>query len=454
MNCSFRCFLVPMLLPTAWIVGGVGCSSDGSNRAAAPAAPDTSSRGGAGNAVAAGAGQAGAAGGPAGGGRTATGGTAAVGGSGTAAVGGSGTAAVGGSGTAAVGGSGGSAQGGANGGHAGAAAGRSSGGASTNGGASVAQSGGGSGGGGGVAAGGAADASLCPPGITRTVRVAKDGSGQFSTVQAAIDSIPDGSSEHVRMDLAAGTYTEKLTIASRSNLCLVGDGATRTILSYDDSNGKVGSTSGSASVMVSADDFSAANLTIQNTFGPGSQAVALRVTGQRQQFLDCRFVGYQDTLYLHQGTQYFRNCYVQGNTDYVFGGATSVLENCELRNVEGGSAVAAPNTDIGTAHGIVFLGGSFTAAASVRANSVGLGRPWGADGAAAYLRVTLGAHVIAEGFVPMSDNQPENARFHEYGSEGIGANAARRQGYQLTDSEASGYTVSNVLGAWRPSYSE
>ena len=138
----------------------------------------------------------------------------------------------------------------------------------------------------------------------------------------------------------------------------------------------------------------------------------------------------------------------------MFGGATAVLDNCELRNVEGGSAVAAPNTDIGSAHGIVFLGGSFTAVASVRANSVGLGRPWGADGAAAYLRVTLGAHVIAEGFVPMSDNQPQNARFGEYESEGPGANAARRQSYQLTDSEASGYALSNVLGAWRPSYSE
>ncbi|MDQ2646154.1 MAG: pectinesterase family protein [Myxococcota bacterium] len=263
-----------------------------------------------------------------------------------------------------------------------------------------------------------------------------------------------GSSERVRIDLKAGTYEEKLTIASRSNLCLVGEGASTTILTYADSNMAVGSTSGSASVLVSANDFSAANLTFQNTHGPGSQAVALRTTGERQQFLNCRFVGYQDTLYTHQGSQYFKNCYVQGNTDYVFGGATAVLENCEVRNVEGGSAVAAPNTDPARGYGIVFLGGKFTAASGVRAGSVGLGRPWGADGAAAYLRVELGAHIIAAGFVPMSGNQPENARFHEYQSTGAGAGTSNRSGYQMSSTEAAKYTVASVLSGWTPSYSQ
>ena len=191
----------------------------------------------------------------------------------------------------------------------------------------------------GATGGAGGSSALCPPGITQTITVAKDGSGQFTTVQAAVNSIASGSSAHIRIDIKAGTYTEKLTIASRTNLCLVGAGATTTILSYGDSSATVGSTSGSVSVLISANDFSAANLTIQNSYGSGSQAVALRTTGQRQQFLNCRFVGYQDTLYTHSGTQYFRNCYVQGNTDYVFGGATAVLENCEVRNVEGGSAV-------------------------------------------------------------------------------------------------------------------
>ena len=316
---------------------------------------------------------------------------------------------------------------------------------------------GGKGTGGAVATGGTTvggDPALCPAGITQTISVAKDGSGQFTTVQAAVNSIASGSSAHIRVDIKAGTYTEKLTIASRTNLCLVGADATSTILTYGDSNASTGGTSSSASVYISANDFSAANLTFQNSYGSGSQAVALRTTGQRQQFLNCRFVGYQDTLYTHSGTQYFRNCYVQGNTDYVFGGATAVLENCEARNVEGGSAVAAPNTDISTTYGIVFLGGKFTAVSAVKSNSVALGRPWGADGAAAYLRVDLGTHILAAGFVAMSGNQPQDARFHEYQSTGSGANTSSRSSYQLSASQAASYSVANILAPWTPSYSQ
>jgi len=352
-------------------------------------------------------------------------------------------------GSAAMGGSGGANAGGlaATGGKAG------SGGATATSGATG--SGGSPGSGGAAGAGGSGVGStLCPSGITQTITVAKDGSGQFTTVQAAVNSITSGSSTHIRIDIKAGTYTEKLTIASRTNLCLVGAGNTSTILSYGDSNASVGSTSGSASVLISANDFSAANLAIQNTYGSGSQAVALRTTGQRQQFLDCRFVGYQDTLYTHSGMQYFRNCYVQGNTDYVFGGATAVFQDCEARNVEGGSAVTAPNTDIGTAYGIVFFGGQFTAVSSVKSGSVALGRPWGADGFAAFLNVNLAAHINPAGFVDMSGNQPQNARFHEYKSTGAGASASSRSSYQLGDSDAAKYTLANILAGWTPSYSQ
>jgi pectin methylesterase-like acyl-CoA thioesterase len=295
---------------------------------------------------------------------------------------------------------------------------------------------------------------VCPAGITQTIIVAKDGSGQFTTVQAAVNSIASGSAAHIRIDIKAGTYTEKITIASRTNLCMVGASTTTTILSYGDNNAAVGSTSGTASVFVSANDFSAANLTIQNTFGSGSQAVALRTTGLRQQYLNCRFVGYQDTLYTHQGSQYFKNCYVQGNTDYVFGGATAVLDNCEVRNVEGGTAVSAPNTDVGTAYGIVFLGGKFTAVSSIKASSVALGRPWGVNGFAAYLHVDLGPHILPAGFVEMSGNQPQNARFHEYQSTGSASNTSSRSSYQLNAGEAANYTIAKIFGGWTPTYSQ
>lgn len=325
-----------------------------------------------------------------------------------------------------------------------ATGGRSSSGASTGGSATAA---------GGTTGGNTARSNLCPAGVTRTISVAKDGGAEYITVQSAVDSIANNSSAAIRIDIKAGTYTEKLTIANRSNLCLVGEDANTTILTYGDSNGTVGSTSGSASVHVSANDFSAARLTFRNSYGAGSQAVALRTTGQRQQFLDCRLVGYQDTLYVHSGTQYFRNCYVQGNTDYVFGGATAVLQDCEVRNVQKGSAVAAPNTASSTAYGIVFLGGHFSAEPGI--SNVALARPWGADGAAAFLDATLDGHISAAGFTIMSGNDPVNARFSEYRSTGSGANAPARSGYQLTAADAAKYTIASIYGgAWTPSYSQ
>ncbi len=409
------------------------------------------------------AGVGGATGGVAGGGQSGTTGGAGVAGSlgaGTSGAGAAGAGAAGESGSSGTSGAGGVAAGGAG----GAGTSGASGAGSSAGGTAGSMGGGGLGAGGAGGSSGTAGSSgsagaagsgsaLCPPGITQTITVAKSG-GQFSTVQAAIDSISSGSSTHIRIDIRAGTYREKITIASRSNLCLVGENVMLTVLTYDDDNAKVGSTSGTASVYVSADDFSAANLTIENSFGSGSQAVALRTNGDRQQFLGCRFVGYQDTLYTHHGLQYFRDCYVQGNTDYVFGGATAILQNCEVRNVEGGSAVAAPNTDVSLPYGIVFLGGNFTAVSSVKANSVALGRPWGADGAGAYLNVNLGTHIASAGFVPMSSNDPANARFREYQSTGPGANASAHSGYQMSSSEAGNYTIQKVLGGWTPSYSQ
>jgi pectinesterase len=129
-----------------------------------------------------------------------------------------------------------------------------------------------------------------------------------------------------------------------------------------------------------------------------------------------------------------------------------VLQDCEARNVEGGSAVTAPNTDIATAYGIVFLGGQFTAVSSVKSGSVALGRPWGADGFAAFLKVNLGSHISSAGFTSMSGNDPQNARFHEYQSTGSGASS--RSSYQLSASQAASYTLATILKGWTPSHSQ
>jgi len=284
----------------------------------------------------------------------------------------------------------------------------------------------------------------------RVVTVARDGSGEFKSVQAAINAVAGPALIHIK----PGKYKEQLTIDKARNLTLCGDDPKTTILTFDRNVKNGGSLADNASVRVSANDFSAANLTFENSSPLGvGQAVALVASGQHQQFVNCRFVSYQDTLYTKSGTQYFRDSFIQGNTDFVFGAASAVFENCQIHSASQGSAVTAPSTEPGTAYGLVFLGGRLTAASGVPARSVALGRPWRPNGAAAFLNVSLGGHIRPEGWVEMSGNPVRGARFSEYRSTGSGANpGARASGTrQLSDSEAKRYTVSNVLG-WTPSY--
>ena len=295
------------------------------------------------------------------------------------------------------------------------------------------------------------------------VTVAQDGSGQYSTVQAAVRSISSSNTTPTQIRIAPGTYHEKLSI-DRPHLTLCGQtGRTsETILTYGDNantpdgNGGTIGTSGSASTNISASDVSAQNLTFENSTPlGGSQAVALRVTGSRVQFRNCRFLSYQDTLYVHSGSQYFRDCYVAGNVDFIFGAATAVFDGCTIHNASGGTAVTAPSTEQATPFGLVFLGGELTASESVRSGSVALGRNWRPYGAATYLGTTLGEHISAVGWVQMGDNTLDTARFSEYQTTGPGANPGARapQSHQLSDAEAAAYTVQNVFGTWTPSFS-
>jgi pectinesterase len=310
--------------------------------------------------------------------------------------------------------------------------------------------------GGTAATGGASSTTsdVCP-GATQTITVASNGSGQYTTVQAAINSISSGNSKLVEVYVKAGTYQEQVTI-SKPYVCLVGESATSTIITNTAGTNIVSG----GTVLLTGNDFSAANITFQNSASNGSgQAVALMAKGSRQQFLNCRFVSYQDTLYTNTGTQYFRDCYIQGDTDYIFGDATAVFENCTMNNVAEGTAVTAPRTPQGTTYGLVFLGGSLTAnptTSTVRSNHVYLGRPWGPYGAVAFLNVAMGSHINADGWTTMSGNDLSQVRFYEYKSTGAGANPtnATRASRQLSDTQAANYTVKNVLNPWVPGYSQ
>ncbi|AUX29592.1 pectinesterase [Sorangium cellulosum] len=321
--------------------------------------------------------------------------------------------------------------------------------------------GGGSGAGGSGGGGGASDCNSVTGGPL--VEVNRDGSGDFTSVQAAINSVARSNTTPTVIRIAPGTYAEKLVV-DRPHLTLCGQAgrAETTVLTYGDSastsNGAGGTlgTSGSFSVNISASDVSVENITFANSTGPGIQAVALLVSGSRVQFRRCRALGHQDTLYVKNGTQYFRDCYIEGSVDFIFGGATAVFEDCTMHNAAGGSAITAPSTDESIPFGIVFLGGRATAAGSVRSGSVALGRNWRPYGATVYLGTELGAHIAPQGWVRMGDNTLATARFAEYMTTGPGAKPSERapESRQLGAAEAARYTVEGMLAPWRPTFAD
>jgi pectin methylesterase-like acyl-CoA thioesterase len=285
--------------------------------------------------------------------------------------------------------------------------------------------------------------------------VAADGSGQFLTVQAAVDSIPKDSTFPVEIDIKPGTYKQKLNIV-RDSLSLIGDDPSTTVLTFDQTAADAGGTTYSASVTVVSDDFTAQNVTFENSAPLGStQAVALYTSGDRQQFQNCRFTSYQDTIYLKNGSAYFKSCYVAGDNDYIMGASTAVFDGCTIHNASGGVAITFPNTDVSAPYGFVFLGGTLTADSSVDTDSIALGRPWGPYGSTIFVDTELGSHILAKGWVASSDTDLSHARFAEYKSQGPGADPTMRapESRQLTDAEATALTLPTIFGGWIPSLS-
>jgi pectinesterase len=295
-------------------------------------------------------------------------------------------------------------------------------------------------------------------GVSQTrIIVATDGTGDFRSVQAAVSSIAPGTTTPVEIDVRPGTYAEKVTVIDRPFISLVGADPLTTIIAYALDAADAGGTGKSAIVSIESSDFSAQNITFQNTTPiSGAQAVALYANSVRQQFYNCRFLSYQDTIYVDSGSQYFKDCYVQGDDDYVLGSATAVFQDCTVYQAALGAAVVAPSTPSATPYGIVFLGGALTAAPGVEVGVVALGRPWGPFGSATYVGTSLGPHISAVGWIPMGTNDLTYARFAEYQTTGPGAGDSMRAGdsRQLTSTEAASLTLSNIFGAWTPSFSQ
>jgi len=289
--------------------------------------------------------------------------------------------------------------------------------------------------------------------------VAADGSGQFRTVQAAIEAAPSQSDKPVIIQLRPGTYHEKVTVpALKTHLVLRGTDAASTVITYSDHVGMPGiTTPSSTSVLVQANDFTAENVTFENAAGyTAGQAVALNVEGDRASFWHCRLVGNQDVLLLATGgsRQYYRDCYVEGTTDFIFGASTGVFDHCVIKSKKN-SFVTAASTPAGQAYGLVFLDCQLMADTTL-AKKVYLGRPWRPQAQVVYLRCELGGHIAPVGWDNWKNADNEKTAYYaEYKSTGPGARPAARVGWahQLTAKEAKKYTLKQIFGgkeAWEP----
>ncbi len=288
--------------------------------------------------------------------------------------------------------------------------------------------------------------------------VAKDGTGDFTLVQDAINAIPDFRKATTRILIRNGIYKEKLTLPpSKTNVTLVGEDNQKTIITYDDFAsrknrfGEEIGTTGSTTFFVFGDGFTAENITFENASGPVGQAVAVRVDGDRVSFLNCRFLGFQDTLYPHgeRSRQYYKNCYIEGTVDFIFGWSTAYFEDCTIYCKKGGGYITAASTLEETQHGFVFVNCKITGDADV--NSFYLGRPWRAHAKTVFINCFLDRQIKPEGWHNWNKPDAEKtAFFAEYNSTGPGANASKRAVWskQLTSAEAAEFTRSKVLGDW------
>jgi pectinesterase len=292
------------------------------------------------------------------------------------------------------------------------------------------------------------------------VTVAADGSAQFKTIQEAVMSVPSGSpAAPVIIRIKPGVYREVIYIQHEKRYFrLVGEDAATTIISFNLHANMVGldgrpiGTFRTPTVTVDADDFEAERLTFENSAGPVGQALALRLDSDRAIFRECRFLGWQDTLFLNRGRVYFDRCYIAGHVDFIFGAAAAYFDDCQIHVLRDGY-IAAASTQVDQLYGFVFRRARITGEPGVKTY---LGRPWRDFSATMFLESEMSSVVRPEGW--QNWNLPareKTARYGEFGSRGDGAAPDSRVPWarRMSAAEARALTPQAVLGGsdgWNP----
>ena len=284
--------------------------------------------------------------------------------------------------------------------------------------------------------------------------VATDGSGTVRTISEAIERVPINNSKRFVIAIKPGLYREQVRIpANKPFISFIGTDAAKTVLTFSISNKEAGSTSAAYATYIGGHDFYAENITFENSFGAGSQAVAVLTESDRAMFKKCRFLGFQDTLYAKNGRQLFVDCYIEGHVDFIFGQAAAVFENCDIHSKGDGYLTAPMRFLVDEPAGFVFNKCHLTGE-NIKAG-VYLGRPWRDFGRTVFLATEMGEHIRPEGWHHWLPEREKTAYLAEYKSTGKGANVAGRVkwSHQLTDAEAAAFSTETFLkgkDGWNP----
>jgi pectinesterase len=305
-----------------------------------------------------------------------------------------------------------------------------------------------------------------PAAAATTITVAADGSGNYTTIQAALAKAVSGDTISVK----AGTYHGQVSIpAGKSGITIKGATGTATdvVITGNTPQGSSGA-SGSATVLNLAANTSITGLTIANTYGSGVQALALYAGGDRQVYRNVRLLGYQDTFLSWGGTgskqvrQYIYKSYIEGAVDFIYGNGAVVIDSTTIKSLDRGSSnngyITAAATNATNTYGILITRSTLSGPSA--AQTVALGRCWHAGGAADAIGQvlvrdsSLGGHIRQAGaWQDMSGFSWKTCRFTEYNNSGAGATQGTSDRPQMSATNAAKYTSQKYLAGsdgWNP----
>ncbi|MGQ8366749.1 pectinesterase family protein [Glaciecola sp. 1036] len=289
--------------------------------------------------------------------------------------------------------------------------------------------------------------------------VAKDGTGDYQTIQDAINATKTFPWHDITIKVKNGVYNEKVNLyAWNTRVKLVGESRENTIIRYNDHFKKINlgrnSTFHTYTLRVAGNDFTAANLTIENTAGPVGQAVALHVEADRAAFYNVSIKGFQDTVYVagEGHRSYFKDCHIEGTVDFIFGGGTAVFEDCNIHSLRSNTYVTAASTPENQTFGLVFNNCHFTATDKV--SDVYLGRPWRQFAKTMIINSQLDKHIHPVGWHNWdNENNEETVEYKEANNSGQGAKSDSRVTWTkvLMPETVSDFDISQVYKDWEPS---